>query len=228
MQPSFATITRATLTAVTLATLAVSALAQSSSAAVSNEPRSYMGLQLGRYNVDNWNSQVQLGPSVALDGKVHTDTGNVFGLVLGRQHEKARYELEYQRGAFDVRRIEVGAVNQPASGSGKYQALTLNAYRQEPFDAKWSGYAGLGLGWGRADLPRIDLSNGCDCVGAASKSGLALLARAGLEYRFDQHHNAFAQYTLLRVPGPSSGSMPGVRYDSQWVGAWAVGYRYLF
>lgn len=226
MQPSFALAARTMLAAAALTTLAAPALAQSSTA--TTEPRVYMGLQLGRHNLDSWDNQVRLGPGVALDGKVHTDAGNVFGVVLGRQSENARYELEYQRGAFDVRRIELGAVNQPVSGSGKYQALTLNAYRQEAFNAQWSGYAGVGLGWGKADVPRIDLSNGCNCVGEAAKSGLTLLARAGVEYRFDQHHNAFAQYTLLRVPGPSAGGTPGVSYDKQWIGALAVGYRYLF
>lgn len=217
---------RTLLATLALGALALPALAQNT--LTDAQSHTYIGLQVGRHNLDSWDNRLKLGAGVELDGRVDTDAGNVYGLTLGRQRHdgQVRYELEYQRGSFDVQRLQAGVLTQAVSGSGKYQALTLNAYRQQAWNESWSGYAGLGLGWGRAELPSACVP-GC-VAGAASKSGLALLARAGAEYRLDAHQNLFAQYTLLRVQGPTAGSTPGVSYDNQWIGALAVGYRHVF
>lgn len=236
MQTKVNHMQRAVLSTLGLLALATPALAQQATPAGQEEARYYGGVQFGRNNLDEWSNQVKLGAGVKVDGRTVTDAGSVAGLVLGRQVVKTedgeqkitRYEVEYQRGKFDVQGVEIGAFSEAATGKGKYQALTLNAYRQKPWNENWSGYAGLGIGWGKAELPRVALSNGCDCVGEASKSGLVLLARAGVEYRFNQHHNAFVQYTFLNMQGPSSGSTPGVDYSRKWIGAAAIGYRYLF
>lgn len=236
MQSNVKNIQHAVLVAVGATLLCGPAMAQQAATEAQDEARYYGSVQVGRNNLDEWKNQVRLGANVLLDGRAITNAGNVVGFVIGRQQLKTedaqqaitRYELEYQRGRFDIKGVEVSVFSEAASGSGKYEALTLNAYRQKPWTENWSGYAGLGIGWGKADLPAIKTSIGCDCLGAASKSGAVFLARAGLEYRFNRHHNAFVQYTFLNMRGPSSGTTPGVDYARKWIGAASVGYRYLF
>lgn len=236
MQFQFNRHSRAALLAAGLAALATTAVAQPNTGNTTEEARYYGGVHFGRNNIDEWTDQVGLGGGVRLDGRVTTASKDVAGFVLGRQVDKTdgdekvanRYEVEYQRGRFDIQGVQIGPFSQAATGKGKYDALTLNAYRQKPWNENWSGYLGLGIGWGKAEMPALNGATGCNCMGAASKSGLVYLARAGVEYRFDQHHNAFVQYTFLNMQGPSSGSTPGVDYSRKWIGAAAIGYRYLF
>ncbi len=201
-----------------------------------NEPRYYGSIQVGRNNVTSWKNEVNLGGGVQLPGLVSSDAKGVVGLVLGRQETRVdnneqkitRYELEYQRGQFNLTGVEVGVVNAAVSGKGKYEALTLNAVRQVPWNESWSGYAGLGIGWGRVQMPQFTLSNACNCTGSPNKSGLTVLARGGVEYSLDNQNKAFVQYTFLNLKGPDSDGTPSRNYSRKWVGALSVGYRYIF
>lgn len=188
----------------------------------------YLNLHAGYNNLDNWPATVDLGGGVNVDGKLKLDSGPHFGVAVGRQTENARFELEYQQGSFDLAGIQLGPVSQDASGTGHYKALTANAYRTYAFDANWLAFAGLGLGFGRVELPAAGFSSGCNCFAAASKDGLVLLGRIGLEYRFNAQHNAAVQYTWLRMPGPQSGGSPSVSYPRENIGVLGLGYRYLY
>lgn len=188
----------------------------------------YLTVHGGRNHLDNWPATVTLGPGVSTDGNLKLDYGLHFGVAAGRQTENARFELEYQQGSFDVTGIQLGPVSESVSGSGQYRALTVNAYRTHAFDDNWLGFAGLGIGFGRIELPEASFSSGCHCFAAASKDGLALLGRLGIEYRFNAHHNAALQYTWLRVPGPQSGGSPGVSYPRETLGILGIGYRYIY
>lgn len=196
--------------------------------AATNDPAYYLAIHGGVNNLDSWPATVSLGPSVSTDGNLKLDYGLHFGLAAGRQTENARFELEYQQGSFGVTDIQLGPVSESVSGTGHYKALTANAYRTYAFDEQWSGYAGLGIGFGSVDLPAASFSSGCHCFAAASKDGLVLLGRLGIEYRFNSHHNAALQYTWLRVPGPQSGGSPSVSYPRETIGIIGLGYRYVY
>ena len=192
------------------------------------EPARYFGLHVGQNNLSSWNGNVDFGGGVSTGGNLSLDGGRHFGLQLGRQTEKARYEVEYQRGNFDLTGITLGPVSADAAGSGNYQALTANYYRIGEFSERWTGYAGLGIGLARVSLPGASFPGGCDCFAQARDTGFVWQARLGLEYRFDKGHHAFAQYTYLNLPGVDSGGTPGVSYDRKGVGAITIGYRKTF
>lgn len=193
------------------------------------DPAIYVGAQFGVNDLNSWPAQVDFGAGVKVDGRQRLGSGNHYGLAVGRQTAKGRFELEYQRGDMKLRGIELGPVSETAGGSGHYEALTVNAYRTHAFNESVSGYLGVGIGWGAVSLPRASFSTGCNCFPAASEDGLAYLARLGAEYRFGEGHHAFLQYTWLSLPGPSAlGSAPGVEYSRRGIGAVSVGYRKHF
>lgn len=197
----------------------------------SDEPRYYIGLHGGANQIKEWPAKVRLGAPVVLDGAVFTKVGYAGGIQIGRQTENARFELEYQQGGFKLKGIELGPVTESVSSEqGRYRALTLNAYRTGAFSERWGGYVGLGIGFGRAQLPAAGFSSGCDCFPKVSGNGLVLLARLGTEYKFDWagNHRAFLQYTWLSMRGPSTSGAPGIEYDRKVFGTLTLGYRYVF
>lgn len=212
----------------TLLTIGGSLPALAQDKATANDRTYYLALHGGYNNLDSWPATVSLGPGVSTGGNLKLDYGPHFGIATGRQTENARFELEYQQGSFDVAGIQLGPVSESASGKGHYKALTANAYRTHAFDEQWSGYAGLGIGFGSVYLPAASFSSGCHCFAAASKDGLVLLGRLGVEYRFNSRHNAALQYTWLRVPGPQSGGSPSVSYPRETIGIIGLGYRYVY
>lgn len=190
----------------------------------------YLGVQGGVNNLrGDWNADVSLGPGLSLPGSVSTKRGSHLGVFGGRQTEHARFELEYQRGEFDITGLQLGPATQIVSAGGDYQAFTVNGYRTQPFGDRITGYAGLGIGWGRVSLPGMAFTTPpCNCFPAASKSGFTWLARAGAELHVGSSGRAFVQYTHLELPRATSGGSPGVEYSRKRVGAVAAGYRHLF
>ena len=127
----------------------------------------YWSVQGGMNNVSDWPATVNFGgPEV--DGSLQIDRGVQFGAALGKQYGQARYELEYQHGQFDIKGATVAAISQAADASGKYDVLTLNAYRTFALNDTLAAYAGLGLGYGRVNLPQLGGANGCQCLNSAS------------------------------------------------------------
>jgi len=196
--------------------------------AAAAQPGYYAGLHGGRNDVDEWNGNVSLGAAVTLSGTVSAERGAHWGVFGGRQTENARFEVEYQRGDFDITAIRLGPLSQAMAADGKYQALTVNAYRTHDFNERFGAYVGLGIGWGKIELPGMAFTGGCNCFREASKSGFAYQARVGAEWHIAPSHNAFVQYTWLRLPRPTSGGSPGVEYGRKSVGAITVGYRHEF
>lgn len=208
-----------------------SLLCAGSSAAQQEEKTRYYGaLHAGRHNIDAWTGQVSLSGSVTAPASISADPQAVVGVVVGRQRDRVRYEFEYQQGRFDLTTGRAGTLVRRVAGLGDYRALTFSVYRHGPLQdsVSWNGYAGLGIGYGHASLPQALVSAGCQCLAAASGSGLVLLGRVGIEYAVDQDSQVFGQYTLLRMPGPASGTVPGMTYDNKWIGAVTVGYRRFF
>lgn len=199
-------------------------------AQVAPQPAYYGGVHGGVNNLNQWDGSVDFGAGVRIPGHVLLDRGAHYGVFGGRQSEHARWEAELQGGRFDINAIELGPQRQGVSDSGRYEALTLNAYRVETIGEarRFNAYGALGIGWGRVRLPQMGFTGGCNCFAESSKSGLAWLARAGLEYNFDEHNKAFVQYTFLGLPRPGSGSSPGVEYQRKTIGAASIGYRRVF
>ena len=192
------------------------------------QPGYYAGVHGGRNDVKDWNASVSLGAIVTLPGTVGAERAAHWGVFGGRQTENARFEVEYQWGNFDITSIQLGALQQAVAKEGDYRALMLNAYRTYDFNERFTGYAGLGIGWGEVKLPQMGFSGGCNCFPAADKSGFAYQGRIGAEWHITPRHNAFLQYTSIRLPRPASGGTPGVTYSRKSVGTISIGYRHQF
>lgn len=215
----------------TISILAAGAALAGTALAADPQPASYFGLHGGINDLrGSWNADVNFGAGVSLPGTVGLKRGTQFGLQIGRQTANNwRFEGEYQHGTFDLTRIELGGITESVSASGSYDALTANAYRTASLTPALSAYGGLGIGWGRVKLPQMGFtSTGCNCFADANKSGVAWLARAGLEYAITSNDNVFAQYTFLGLPRPSSGGSPGVQYERKNVSSVGIGYRRTF
>lgn len=199
--------------------------------AADGQPANYFGVQGGINNLGgSWKANVALGPGITLPGSVASKRGMHFGLFGGRQTERARFELEYQHGSFDLTGLSLGPVTQSISASGSYDAFTVNAYRYEPvWGDRMNIYGGIGVGWGRVSLPQMGFTTPpCNCFPSASRSGATWLARVGTEFNMDADNKLFLQYTFLTLPRPGSRSTPGVEYNKRTVGAVAVGFRHTF
>jgi opacity protein-like surface antigen len=204
-------------------TFALLALASAGAQAVDLKPY-YVGGHVGANNIDEWPAEVNFGgPSTPAQLKL--DKGLHLGLFAGRRTENARFEVEYQHGQADVTGVSLGPVSQAAGGHASYQALTLNAYRTYAFSPRFTGYAGLGIGWGKVSLPRLAPLGTCNCFQAASDGGFVYQGRLGVEYQVADTHFVFAQYTLLHLPSSAADATPSVHYGSKNVGALSVGYR---
>ncbi len=196
-------------------------------AALSAQPGMYAGGHLGANNLSGWPATVDFGAGVTTPGSVSLDSGAHFGAMVGHQTENARFELEYQHGRFDLTGLELGGLTAAASGRGHYDALTANAYRTFALADRWTGFAGLGIGWGRTKMPGASFG-ACNCFPAASKSGLAYQARIGAEFELAPTHLIYGQLNWLSLPRLSGGGTPGVSYSRKGVSSISVGYRKMF
>ena len=195
-------------------------------AAQAEETR-YWSVHGGMNKLSDWPARVNFGgPSV--DASLKIERGMQFGAAVGKQYDKARYELEYQHGQFDISGATVAALAQAADASGKYDVVTFNAYRSLPLNAALSTYAGLGLGYGRINLPQVGGASGCRCLGKASKGGAAYQARIGMEYRMSESGLAFMQAGWLSLAGARSDGAAYVAYPRRGFAMLSVGYRGLF
>ncbi len=208
------------------------ALAQQGQQALQDEfPFPYLGLQLGLHDVDAWPAQISLGNGVDFEGGVTLEDDLAFGLQLGREYENSRYELEYQRGGYTMATINLGALSEEVAGDkGRYEALTLNALRLHDFSERLTGYAGLGIGYGRAQLPAAGFAGGCQCFPEAEESGFVWQARIGLEYRLGERARLGLQYSrLFDMPGPrEEDALPSIVYAERDIDTLALSLRWEF
>lgn len=207
------------------ALVAVSLLPAATAAAEPGGP-AYIAAHIGRNNLDRWPASVNFGgPSVG--GHLNLDEGAHLGLIAGRQYGANRFEVEYQRGRFDVTGAVLGALSGAVSGSGHYDALTIGAYRTAAFTTSLSGFAGIGVGAASVKIPQANFT-ACNCFPAARSTGWVVQARVGLEYAVANGHSLLAHYTWLNLPGPNAGGTPAVDYDRRRVGVVGVGYKKAF
>lgn len=187
----------------------------------------YWSVHGGMNNLSSWPAKVNFGgPSV--DASLQIERGMQFGAVLGKQYGKARYDLEYQYGGFDITGAKVAAVSQAADVRGSYHVLTANAYRSVPQGQALALYGGLGLGAGRVTLPALGGAGGCQCLNEASKGSFVYQARLGMEYRTGASGLAFLQAGWLRLPGARSDGVAHVAYPRRSFATLGIGYRGLF
>ncbi|WP_209587416.1 outer membrane beta-barrel protein [Massilia sp. BHUDP2] len=205
--------------------------AQASAQAVqarSADPVRYWGAHAGVNTLKDWDAQVDFGFGTPRSGHADLDRGVHGGLMVGRQSEHLRYELEYETGRIEVERLTLDPLSQAVNGKGRYHALFANAYRTDRLSERIDSFVGGGIGWGRVKLPQLGLGANCNCFGPASKSGFAWQLRAGLGYRVSDQASVSLQYTWLSLPRPEAEGPPGIRYDRKRFGAVTLGYSRQF
>lgn len=188
----------------------------------------FWGVHAGANTLDEMRAQVDFGAGTPLGGTADLGRGLHGGLVMGRQGEHWRYELEYEAGRFKVEHLRLGQVSQAADAHGRYHALFANGYRTDRLTQSLDSFVGGGIGWGRIKLPRLGLGANCDCFGPASRSGFAWQLRAGLGYRVSPQASVTLQYTWLSLPRPEAGGPPAIRYERERFGALSLGYARQF
>jgi opacity protein-like surface antigen len=198
-------------------------------AAQAAEPASpyYAGLHLGAHGHDDWPASVDFG-GVRSQGQLSLRSNLHAGLLLGRQRERARFELEWQHGVLPVRSVTLGPIQQAAGQRGHYDALTLNALYQVPFSGPWSGLLGGGLGWGRAVLPAVPFDNGCQCVAAAQRSGASYQLRLGAAYQADARWQGQVSLNWLHLGGPRAAGKTSITYASRGIPSVSAGVLFPF
>ena len=187
----------------------------------------YWSVQGGVNRLTEWPATVNFGgPTV--DAALGLEKGAQFGVALGHRKGKARYELEYQHGRFDVNRVTIGAASSAADATGHYDVLTVNALRQLPVNEQLALYAGLGIGVGKLALPQVTVASGCRCIAAAENTGFAWQARVGAEHRIGAEGHGFVQASWLSLHGASSGGASFVTYPRRGFAVLGVGFRRSF
>lgn len=187
----------------------------------------YVGLHAGANDLNRWPATVNFGAGVRTQGGLSLDSGAQVGLAVGRRTENARFEVEYQRGRFQLRGTDLGAVSESASGGGHYQTLMINADRVLPLNGAMAAYVGGGLGWGSVSFPGAG-GAACRCFGETTGNGLAYQGRVGLEYSFARGPNLFVQAAWISLPGGSSSGTPGVEYPRRGTATLDAGLRLRF
>lgn len=194
-------------------------------------PFTYLGLHAGVHDVDQWPATISLGNAVSFEGGVTLQQDLAFGLQIGREYENSRYEVEYQRGAYEVDSINLNAMSENLQGgTGHYEALTLNALRMHDFTERFTGLVGLGIGMGRAVLPAQGFSGGCQCFPAAENEGFIWQARLGVEYRAGERGWLGLHYSrLFNMQGPQEESgAPSIVYADRDIDTLAISFRWEF
>lgn len=198
------------------------------SQAAAAEPVKYWGASLGANALKTWDAQIDFGTGTPFSGTMELDPGLHGGLVVGRQKDHLRYELEYEAGRMKVTRLTLDPLSEAVDAKGRYQALFANAYRTDQLSESVGSFIGGGIGWGRVKLPELGLGDTCKCFGPAEKSGFAWQLRAGLSYRLAAQDSVSLQYTWLNLPKPEGDGPPAIQYAKRRFGAITLGYMRQF
>lgn len=81
------------------------------------------------HDLKQWPAVGNLRYDIKFDGFVKFQSRYSLGFQIGRAYEKSRYEVEFQKGHFNVRDINLAALSESANASGKCQELTVNGFR---------------------------------------------------------------------------------------------------
>lgn len=190
-------------------------------------PDWYLAGHLGVNHLSSWPAAVDFG-GVGATGHLALSRGSHAGLMLGRQSEHARLELELTQGRFRIERMELADVSEAVSAHGKYQAVLANLYRHDALSRDWRAFAALGLGWGKVDLPGLQFSSGCACLGDASRRGAVYQGRLGIAYQPADADAVALQASYLSLPGPERAALPSVHYGRRGVTTVTVSYTHYF
>jgi opacity protein-like surface antigen len=202
-------------------------LALGGEAAAAEPPAWYMAAHAGANTLDDWPASVDFG-GVTADGRLGLKRSNHAGLMVGRESAHARIEVEFLHGRIRIDSIELSGVVEKGGTHGQYDAVLVNLYRHDALTSQLRVFAGLGIGWGRAQLPTVRFSSGCECLGPASRSGAAYQGRVGLAYQLSARHAVSVQYSHLSLVGPRRGGAPSVEYGRRGFGAWSGVYTHYF
>ncbi|MBZ2209518.1 outer membrane beta-barrel protein [Massilia soli] len=200
----------------------------SASQAIAAEPLRYWGVHAGVNTLRHWDAQIDFGAGTPLNGRMELDRGLHGGLVIGRQKDHLRYELEYEAGRLEVTRLTLAPLSEAVDANGRYQALFANAFRTDQLSESVDSFIGGGIGWGRTTLPLLGVGASCKCFGPAEKSGFAWQLRAGLGYRVAERDSIVLQYTWLNPPKPAGDGPPAISYARRRFGAITLGYTRQF
>ncbi|XLZ68675.1 hypothetical protein ABT364_19295 [Massilia sp. SR12] len=196
-------------------------------AAAAEPPAWYMAGHIGANTLDDWPAKVDFG-GVEVSGKLGLKRGSHAGLMVGRETAHSRLELEFGHGRIKIDSIELSGVAEPAGQRGHYDVVLANAYRHDALTESLSAFAGIGAGWGRATLPTLRFNSGCECLGPASRSGLAYQGRLGLAYKMSPRNTFSIQYSHLSLVGPRRSGAPAVEYGRRSFGALSAAYARYF
>lgn len=211
-----------------LAALAGTAGAAPPGAALGQWPGFYAGQHTGASDLNNGPATVSLGAGTRSQLGLGLEAGARGGLAVGRRTDNARFEFEYQRGRFQLRGTDLGAISEAAGGSGRYETFLFNADRVLPVSGALAAYVGGGIGWGALSFPRVGSAGGCNCLGTAFGNGLAYQGRIGFEYTFANGPNVFVQAGWISLPGASSTDAAGVDYPRRGTATLDAGLRLRF
>jgi opacity protein-like surface antigen len=188
----------------------------------------YWGASLGVNTLKNWDAQIDFGTGTPFTGTMELERGLHGGLIVGRQSDHLRYELEYEAGRMKVTRLTLDPLSEAVDAKGRYQALFANAFRTDRLSESFDSFIGGGIGWGRVKLPLLGLGETCKCFGPAEKSGFAWQLRAGLSYRLASQDSISLQYTWLNLPKPEGDGPPAIEYAKRRFGAVTLVYMRQF
>ncbi len=192
------------------------------------EPENYFAGHFGIHNLDDWHARVSLSDVISFDGYLQIESSWQGGLLFGREYENSRYEIELQELNYNVTTVSVNGISERKSRrDGHVRAITFNANRLFEIDEDFEAFAGLGIGWGKTEMPSKGFNEGCLCFPEAEEGGPIWQARLGLDYEFNEHTQFFIQYTrILNMRGPSREyAQPGVFYTEENVSTISVGVR---
>ncbi len=205
-----------TLAAARLGVLALASTAALAATAGAQSPAYYFSTHTATGEQRYWPASIAY--SARPRGGLSVDAGRPVGMTLGRRTENARFEFEYQRGRFQLRGTDLGAVSESVGGGGSYETLLFNADRVLPVNGALSAYVGGGLGWGSFHTPRVGVGS----------TGLAYQARVGLEYSLGSGPQLYLQAGWISLPGAASTDMPGVDSSRRGSATLDAGLRFRF
>lgn len=180
----------------------------------------------GQYEYSVWGSgpNVTFSNGVSKQGRTDYTIGEGLSLAVGKEMRKQnddgsfrqwRLEGEYWQGNIERKRIRLGALEGEVNDSIKSYALFVNALTRfhQTENTRW--WAGAGLGYGHVSYGDMSSALGgvnCNCLGAATGSGLALRAKLQAEAYISQNTTFFYEFGYARLPGADRGGLPSTSY----------------
>ena len=182
--------------------------------------------------------RVDLGGGVSSSGSADYRNGPAGSLAIGREfvsknddEEPKHYRLEAELWMGKLQRTSITIDGTPNARNDAInaQALFANALYRVYRDDKYRGWLGLGIGWGRVDVPSAqDAFPGCDCFGAKTVDGLAYRLKLQVQRDISESSAVFAELGYVRLPAGSTGGLSATHYGALGVASIGVGFERRF